>query len=168
MAGFPGSGRGERASYPRRGTVAAPSPETRAPKVRTRIPDDLPDVIADAAILTRVVVALAANALRRRCLGQCPSWQLPWPETGSRSEDSGPPGAALQPSAAREAPAEPDYLRATPPWHATAFALAVARDLTEAINGSPETAERTGEGLIVTVSLASTPPAAPAAGPTQR
>jgi hypothetical protein len=42
------------------------------------------------------------------------------------------------------------------------------RDLTEAINGSLETAETTGEGLIVTVSLASAAPAAPAAGPTQR
>ena len=121
-----------------------------------QISDDLPDVIADAAVLTRLVIALADNALRRNppesapILAAVPSGD----RVEIRFEDSGPFPAGAQPGATESAVLEPGYSAGEPPGY-DAFVIGVARDLTEAINGSLRAEERIGGGLTVTVSLAS-------------
>ncbi len=118
-----------------------------------RIPDDLPDVIADAAVLRRIVIALAANAVRRSPSGSAPV--LTAAPSGDRVEirfeDRGPPPEGPVTGVAAGAPG---YFAGPPPWHG-AFSIGVAHDLAEAINGSLDTTQRTGGGLAVTVSLAS-------------
>ena len=124
-----------------------------------QIPDDLPNVIVDPAVLTRIVTALAANALRRSVPGSAPILAaLP---CGDRVEihfedhgllATGSPRGASVPAAST-----------SPPPHGEqrgygAFAVGVARDLAEVIDGSLRTEEGVGGGLIVTVSLASAAP----------
>ena len=121
-----------------------------------QISDDLPDVIADAAVLTRLVIALADNALRRNppesapILAAVPSGD----RVEIRFEDSGPFPDSAQPGVTESASFEPGYSAGEPPGYDT-FVIGVARDLTEAINGSLRAEERIGGGLTVTVSLAS-------------
>jgi two-component system, OmpR family, sensor histidine kinase KdpD len=121
-----------------------------------QISDDLPDVIADAAVLTRIVIALADNALRRNppesapILAAAPSGD----RVEIRFEDSGPSPDDAQPGAMESAALEQGYSAAEPPGY-DAFIIGMARDLAETINGSLRAEERTGGGLAITVSLAS-------------
>jgi two-component system sensor histidine kinase KdpD len=121
-----------------------------------QISDDLPEVIADAAVLTRIVIALADNSLRRNPPESTPN--LAAAPSGDRVEihfeDGGPFPAGAQPGATESAAFEPGYSAGEPPGYDT-FVIGVARDLTEAINGSLRAEERIGGGLTVTVSLAS-------------
>ena len=118
-----------------------------------QISDDLPDVIADAAVLTRIVIALADNALRRNPPGSAPILAAA-PSADRveiRFEDSGPfPDDGAMESAA----SEPGYPAGEPPGY-NDFVIGMARDLTAEINGSLRAEERIGGGLTVTVSLAS-------------
>jgi two-component system sensor histidine kinase KdpD len=121
-----------------------------------QISDDLPDVIADAAVLTRIVIALADNALRRNPPAPAPI--LVAAPSGDRVEirfeDSGPFPDGTPPRATESAALEPGYSADEPPGY-DAFVIGVARDLAEAINGSLRAEERIGGGLAITVSLAS-------------
>ena len=121
-----------------------------------QISDDLPDVIADAAVLARIVTALADNALRRNAPGSAPI--LAAAPSGDRVEirfeDSGPSPDDAQPGVMDSAALEPGYSAAEPPGY-DAFVIDVARDLTESINGSLRVEERIGGGLTITLSLAS-------------
>jgi two-component system, OmpR family, sensor histidine kinase KdpD len=121
-----------------------------------QISDDLPDVIADAAVLTRIVVALADNALRRNPPGSAPV--LAAVPSGDRVEirfeDSGPSLDDAQPIATESAVSELGYSAAESPGY-DAFVIGVARDLAETINGSLCAEKRIEGGLTVTLSLAS-------------
>ncbi|MGA2305156.1 MAG: DUF4118 domain-containing protein [Acidimicrobiales bacterium] len=120
-----------------------------------QIPNDLPNVIADPAVLTRVITALAANALRRSAPGSAPI--LAASQCGDRVEiqfqDNRLKAAGSLPGS--NSPSVP-----TPPpsggeQHGYgAFAVGAARDLTEVIGGSLRTETGDGGGLIVTVTLA--------------
>jgi two-component system sensor histidine kinase KdpD len=121
-----------------------------------QISDDLPSVIADAAVLTRIVTALADNALLRNPPGSAPILAAA-PSSDRveiRFEDSGPSPSDAQPGVMEAAALEPGYSAAEPPGY-DAFVIDVARDLTEAINGSLRVEERIGGGLTITLSLAS-------------
>ncbi|HEY5472861.1 MAG TPA: hypothetical protein VIK32_06685, partial [Candidatus Limnocylindrales bacterium] len=121
-----------------------------------QISDDLPDVIADAAVLTRIVIALTDNALRRNPPGSAPI--LAVAPSGNRVEirfeDSGLSPNDAQPGAMESAASELGYSAGEPPGY-DAFVIDMARDLTEAINGSLRAEERIGGGLTITLSLAS-------------
>jgi len=125
-----------------------------------RIPGDLPDVIADAAVLTRVVVALAANALQRNApdatavLAAAPRDD----RVEIRFENGLLPGEGSEAGAIGQAPAE----HGTTSGGRGVFALALARDLTEEMSGSLRI-EDDGTRMVVTISLASAPLWAPAA-----
>jgi two-component system sensor histidine kinase KdpD len=120
-----------------------------------QISDDLPDVIADAAVLTRLVIALADNALRRNPTGSEPILAVvpSGDRVEIRFEDNGPFPNAAQPGQAESAALEPRYSAAEPPGY-DAFVIGMARDLAEATNGSLRAEERIGGGLMISLSLA--------------
>jgi len=138
-------------------------PPARA--VVVEMPEDLPEVRVDPAILERVIANLTANALRYSPAGAPPLLRAS--TLGDRVElrivDRGP-GIP-----------EADWDRVFVPFQrlgdtdnttGVGLGLALSRGLTEAMGGSLEPEETPGGGLTMTVSLpaapaAPTPPAAP-------
>ncbi|MFJ9614436.1 DUF4118 domain-containing protein [Streptomyces noursei] len=116
-----------------------------------RLPEYLPDVIADAALLTRALTALAADALRHSPPGRPP---VVTAETHDGrvairvTDGSGGEGAA----AAGRSGSRADSL-----------ALRLSRDLAEAMDGSLRTSGR-GSAFTVTLSLPSSAPGRPRRG----
>ena len=97
-------------------------------RLDVQIPDDLPDAIADASMLSRVVSVLVAHLLRVSRNGQVPrlSAGVVGDSVELRFDAPGTPGAALYGRPGR-AVADPDD---------PAIPIAVAADLVEAVGGS--------------------------------
>ena len=139
--------------------IVARSLDDLGPAARTvivDIPDDLPEVGIDPAILERVIANLAANALRYSPLGKPPL--LTASALGDRVElrvvDRGP-GI---PEADRDRMFVPfQRLGDTDNTTGVGLGLALSRGLTEAMGGTLEPEETPGGGLTMSLSL----PAAP-------
>ena len=101
------------------------------------VPEDIPSVISDAAVLTRVITALAANAIRLSSVGDTPT--IVATPCGDRVEIRFQTGC-LEEGLAR---ARGDY-----------FAVEAARDLLEAIDASLRTETGTEGAAMVIVSVA--------------
>jgi two-component system sensor histidine kinase KdpD len=130
--------------------------------VVVRLPEDLPDCLADAALLERVVANLIANALRHSPPGGPPL--LSASTLGDRVElhvvDHGP-GIAPEQRDQMFAPFQ--RLGDTDNTSGVGLGLALSRGLTEAMGGTLTPQETPGGGLTMIVSLpsAGTPPPAP-------
>jgi two-component system, OmpR family, sensor histidine kinase KdpD len=130
--------------------------------VVVRLPEDLPDCLADAALLERVVANLIANALRHSPPGSPPL--LSASSLGDRIElhvvDHGP-GIAPEHRDQMFAPFQ--RLGDTDNTTGVGLGLALSRGLTEAMGGSLTPQETPGGGLTMIVSLpnAGEPPPAP-------
>jgi two-component system sensor histidine kinase KdpD len=130
--------------------------------VIVRLPEDLPDCLADAALLERVVANLIANALRHSPPGSPPL--LSASTLGDRIElhvvDHGP-GIAPEHRDQMFAPFQ--RLGDTDNTTGVGLGLALSRGLTEAMGGSLTPQETPGGGLTMVVSLPSAgePPPAP-------
>ncbi|MET7426444.1 DUF4118 domain-containing protein, partial [Dactylosporangium sp. NPDC005555] len=125
---------------------------TPADNVRINIPDELPDVYADPALLERILVNILANALRHSPVGQLP--------TVSASEHAGlveirvidhGPGV---PTADRDRIFQPfqrlgDHDNTT----GVGLGLALARGLAQAMNGHLQPENTPGGGLTMTLTL---------------
>jgi two-component system, OmpR family, sensor histidine kinase KdpD len=125
--------------------------------VRMDIPDSLPEVKVDPAILERVIVNLAQNALRYSPENKPPL--LTASALGERVElrviDRGP-GI---PRANRDRMFVPfQRLGDTDNTTGVGLGLALARGLTEAMGGTLEPEETPGGGLTMTLSLPAAPP----------
>jgi two-component system sensor histidine kinase KdpD len=125
-------------------------PDSRA--VRVEVPDSLPEVRVDPAILERVIVNLTANALRYSPAGSPPL--LTASALGDRVElrvvDRGP-GI---PAADRDRMFRPfQRLGDTDNTTGVGLGLALARGLTEAMGGTLEPDETPGGGLTMVLSL---------------
>jgi two-component system sensor histidine kinase KdpD len=134
-------------------------PQARA--VMVDIPCDLPEILVDPAIMERVIVNLAGNALRYSPAGS--PLLLTANVRGDRVElrviDRGP-GI---PQADRYRAFMPfQRLGDTSKTAGTGLGLALSRGLTEAMGGSVEPAETPGGGLTMVVSLPAAPRPAPA------
>jgi two-component system, OmpR family, sensor histidine kinase KdpD len=131
--------------------------------VAVDIPDDLPEVRVDPAILERVIVNLAQNALRYSPPGKPPL--LTASALGDRVElrvvDRGP-GV---PRAQRDRIFVPfQRLGDTDNTTGVGLGLALSRGLTEAMGGTLEPEETPGGGMTMALSLPAIPaPAGPAA-----
>ena len=141
-------------------------PSARA--VMVEIPEDLPEVRVDPAILERVIANLTANALRYSPTGSPPLLRAS--ALGDRVElrivDRGP-GI---PEADRDRVFVPfQRLGDTDNTTGVGLGLALSRGLTEAMGGTLEPEETPGGGLTMSISLpaAPAPPARPSppAGP---
>jgi two-component system sensor histidine kinase KdpD len=126
--------------------------DPRGRDVTLDIPEDLPAVLADPAILERVVVNLTQNALRYSPAGQPPL--LAASALGGRVElrvaDRGP-GI---PERDRERMFVPfQRLGDTDNTTGVGLGLALARGLTEAMNGTLDAEDTPGGGLTMVVSL---------------
>ena len=130
--------------------------------VVVRLPEDLPDCLADAALLERVVANLIANALRHSPPGSPPL--VAASTLGDRIElhvvDHGP-GIAPEHMDQMFAPFQ--RLGDTDNTTGVGLGLALSRGLTEAMGGSLTPQETPGGGLTMIVSLPSAgePPPAP-------
>ncbi|MDT0469515.1 histidine kinase [Streptomyces gibsoniae] len=112
-----------------------------------RLPEDLPDVIADASLLSRVLASLAADALRHSPPHQPPALtaetlpgRLQIRITDANQEPSpNTPGTepTTAPASARE----------------DSLALRLSRDLTEAMDGTLEAASTGASSFSVTMAL---------------
>jgi two-component system sensor histidine kinase KdpD len=122
--------------------------------VVVRLPEDLPDCLADAALLERVVANLIANALRHSPPGQPPL--LSASTLGDRVEihvvDHGP-GIAPEHMDQMFAPFQ--RLGDTDNTTGVGLGLALSRGLTEAMGGTLTPQETPGGGLTMIVSLSS-------------
>jgi two-component system sensor histidine kinase KdpD len=121
------------------------------------IPDSLPEVQADPAILERVIVNLTGNALRFSPPGQPPL--LAASALGDRVElrvvDRGP-GI---PAADRDRVFVPfQRLGDTDNTSGVGLGLALSRGLTEVMGGSLDPDETPGGGLTMIISLSAAPP----------
>jgi two-component system sensor histidine kinase KdpD len=137
--------------------------------VKVEIPDSLPAVRVDPAILERVIVNLTQNALRYSPEGQPPL--LIASSLGDRVElrvvDRGP-GV---PRAQRDRIFVPfQRLGDTDNTTGVGLGLALSRGLTEAMGGTLEPEETPGGGMTMTLSLpaAPAPDGAPVAGASHR
>jgi two-component system sensor histidine kinase KdpD len=132
------------------------------------IPDSLPEVLVDPAILDRVIVNLTSNAIRYSPAGQPPL--LTASALGDHVElriaDRGPGIPAPE----RESMFVPfQRLGDTDNTTGVGLGLALSRGLTEAMGGTLEPEETPGGGLTMVVSLpAAAPPDGPAAEPGHR
>jgi two-component system, OmpR family, sensor histidine kinase KdpD len=131
-------------------------PDSRAVKVE--VPDSLPEVRVDPAILERVIVNLTGNALRYSPAGSPPL--LTASALGDRVElrvvDRGP-GI---PAADRDRMFRPfQRLGDTDNTTGVGLGLALARGLTEAMGGTLEPDETPGGGLTMVLSLPAVQPA---------
>ena len=124
--------------------------------VLIEIPADLPEVLADPAILERVISNLAANALRYSPPGSPP--MLTASSLGDRVElrviDRGP-GISDEQASRMFVPFQ--RLGDTDNTTGIGLGLALSRGLTEAMHGTIEPEETPGGGLTMALSL----PAAP-------
>jgi two-component system sensor histidine kinase KdpD len=125
------------------------------------IPDDLPEVGIDPAILERVIANLSANALRYSPPGKPPL--LTASTLGDRVElrvvDRGP-GI---PEADRDRMFVPfQRLGDTDNTTGVGLGLALSRGLTEAMGGTLEPEDTPGGGLTMSLSLPAVPGPAPA------
>jgi two-component system sensor histidine kinase KdpD len=119
-----------------------------------RLPEQLPDVIADAALLTRALTALGADALRHSPPDRPPIFfaQLRGDRLVIRVQDGIPeqsPESGTEPSRA-------------PSTRADGLALRLSRDVAEAMDGTLET---TDDGPVFSVTL-TLPSCAPGGGAT--
>ena len=138
--------------------------------VVVRLPEDLPDGLADAALLERVVANLVANALRHSPPGNPPL--LSASTLGDRIElhvvDHGP-GIAPEHRDQMFAPFQ--RMGDTDNTTGVGLGLALSRGLTEAMGGSLTPQETPGGGLTMVVSLptagAPSPPPSPPSTPVQ-
>jgi two-component system sensor histidine kinase KdpD len=124
--------------------------------VATDIPDDLPEMQVDPAILERVIVNLTQNALRYSPAGKPPL--LIASALGDRVElrlvDRGP-GV---PKSQRDKIFVPfQRLGDTDNTTGVGLGLALSRGLTEAMGGTLEPAETPGGGMTMTLSLPAVP-----------
>jgi two-component system sensor histidine kinase KdpD len=123
-------------------------------EVVVQVPEDLPDCLADAALLERVVANLIANALRHSPPGRPPL--LSASTLGDRVEihvvDHGP-GIAPEHRDQMFAPFQ--RLGDTDNTTGVGLGLALSRGLTEAMGGTLTPQETPGGGLTMIVSLAS-------------
>ena len=130
--------------------------------VVVQLPEELPDCLADAALLERVVANLIANALRHSPPGSPPL--LTASTLGDRVElhvvDHGP---GIAPAHRDQMFAPFQRLGDTDNTTGVGLGLALSRGLTEAMGGSLTPQETPGGGLTMIVSLpsAGTPPPAP-------
>ncbi|WP_165497184.1 universal stress protein [Rhodococcus sp. ABRD24] len=106
-----------------------------------RVPDDLPEVIADAALLSRVIAALAADALRRSRPGTVPG-------IAARASGAGRVEIRFRRMRPVSEPA-----RIPDDSGEGAFVISMARDLVEAVSGTLVVEEPSGEQPTVVVSL---------------
>jgi two-component system sensor histidine kinase KdpD len=132
------------------GALASLEPTSR--EVAVDIPDDVPEVAADPAILERVVVNLTANALRYSPAGKPPL--LAASALGDRVElrvvDRGP-GI---PEADRESMFVPfQRLGDTDNTTGVGLGLALSRGLTEEMDGTLDVEDTPGGGLTMIISL---------------
>ena len=132
-------------------------------RIRVSLPDDLPEVLADPALLERIVANLAANAVRYSPAGE----QVLLTASGHndrvdlRIADRGP-GI---PPAERDRVFQPFQRLGDRDNHTgVGLGLALARGLTEAMNGTLVPDDTPGGGLtmILTLPAAATPAAAEA------
>ena len=110
------------------------------PAITLSVPEDLPDVIADADLLTRILTSLTAEALHRSSPARPPA--LTAASAGGRTEiritDHGPPQAQAS---------EPDTL-----------GFRLARDLTEAMGDTLRCVQNPdGRTVVITLPAAATP-----------
>jgi two-component system sensor histidine kinase KdpD len=129
-------------------------PPARA--VMVDLPCDLPEVMADPAIMERVIVNLVSNALRYSPAGSplVLRASAPADRVELRVIDRGP-GI---PEADRDRAFLPfQRLGDTGTTAGVGLGLAVARDLTEAMGGALEPGETPGGGLTMTIYLPSAP-----------
>lgn len=118
--------------------------------IRCSLPEQLPDVIADAAVLTRVLTALAAEAQRHS----------PPPRPPRLTAETRLGQVVIHVTDGTDAEVQ-DAERATRPSRTPdSLALRMARDLTETMGGTLETVA-TGPGFAVELTL-------PAAAPRRR
>ena len=133
--------------------------------VVVRLPEDLPDCLADAALLERVVANLTANALRHSPPGSPPL--LSASTLGERVElhvvDH---GRGIAPEQLDQMFAPLERLGDTDNTTGVGLGLALPRGLTEAMGGTLTPQETPGGGLTMIVGLASaeTRPPAPSLG----
>jgi len=120
--------------------------------VVVRLPEDLPDCLADAALLERVVANLVANALRHSPPGNPPL--LSASTLGDRVEihvvDHGP---GIAPANRDQMFAPFQRLGDTDNTTGVGVGLALSRGLAEAMGGSLAPQETPGGGLTMIVSL---------------
>lgn len=100
--------------------------------IEVRLPEQQPDVIADAALLTRVLTALAADALRHSPPQRPPALTAEVLEGRLRIRLTGGPDGAPPPDS---------------------LTLRLSRDLTEAMGGTLEPADDGGRLFSVTLTL---------------
>ena len=106
-----------------------------------RLPDDLPDVIADATLLIHVVTNLAAHALRRSPASEPPLVEAVWGDgqVNIRLVDHGPPAPEAGQPGGVHGP--------------TSGVLRLCADLAQAIGGTLRWEETAGGGLTSVLSL---------------
>ncbi|WP_065967740.1 sensor histidine kinase [Streptomyces sparsogenes] len=109
-----------------------------------RLPPHLPDVIADAALLTRVLTTLAADALRHSPPDAPPTLTAETlPDRLTVRIADGAIGAPANGGAVTDRPGD-------------SLPLRLSRDLTEAMGGALDTTTTTGHGFAVTLTLPTT------------
>ncbi|MFH8476532.1 DUF4118 domain-containing protein [Streptomyces sp. NPDC018000] len=116
-----------------------------------RLPEQLPDVIADAALLTRVLTALGADALRHSPPDRPPVFnaELRGDHLEIRVEDGMP----------ERGPESSTTISRAPGTRVDSLALRLSRDLAEAMDGALETTtEEAGAAFSVTLTLPSAAP----------
>ncbi|HVH93547.1 MAG TPA: ATP-binding protein, partial [Nocardioidaceae bacterium] len=121
-------------------------------RVRVELPDGLPDVVADAGLLERVLVNLADNALRHSPTGRPPTLDasLAPGRVELRLRDHGPGIRAAD----RDRVFLPfQRLGDTDNTQGIGLGLALCRGLTEAMGGRLEPRETPGGGLTMVVVL---------------
>ena len=134
-------------------------------RIRVSLPDDLPEVLADPALLERIVANLAANAVRYSPAGEqvLLTASVHNDRVDLRIADRGP-GI---PPAERDRVFQPFQRLGDQDNHTgVGLGLALARGLTEAMNGTLVPDDTPGGGLtmILTLPAAATPAAADTGG----
>lgn len=130
--------------------------DLRGLRARVDVPDDLPEAYADAALLQRVIANLLANAARFSPPGAPPTVaaRLHDDRVDVLVSDHGPGIAPTE----REDVFRPfQRLGDTTNTDGLGLGLALARGLTEAMDGTVTPADTPGGGLTMVVSLRRTP-----------
>jgi two-component system sensor histidine kinase KdpD len=131
---------------------------TAGQDVRIQVPDDLPEVYADAALLERALVNLLSNALRHGRADQPP--MITAGEHRGRVEvrvvDHGP---GVRPADWERIFLPFQRLGERDPATGVGLGLALSRDLVEAMDGTITPGATPGGGLTMTLSLPAAEPA---------